>query len=85
LQPPGPLPGSTVPVEAVRIIDMQGNNAWGSAADAWLQHRCAARACETAAKSLRALVEADVREAYGHGVRIARDRAGRLLLKEDAA
>lgn len=83
LQPPSRIPASQVPIgEPDRIADMTGNNEWAASADAWLESYQFAKRCEGAAKTLRSLVEPDVREARGYGVAITRDRAGRLLLKE---
>jgi predicted phage-related endonuclease len=82
LQPPSTIPASTIPAAVVRRVDMTGNNEFAASADTWLTNRPAAKLCEGAAKTLRSLVEPDVREAYGYGVSLTRDRAGRLLLKE---
>lgn len=83
LQPPSPIPSSTVPVEAVHTVDMSGNNEWGAAAGCWLDTRVAAKLCEASAKTLRSLVQPDTREARGHGVAITRNRGGSLMLKEE--
>lgn len=82
LQPPSIIPASAIPAEVIRRVDMTGNNQWGEAATTWLETYSAAKRCDGAAKTLRGLVEPDVREARGYGVGISRDRAGRLLLKE---
>jgi hypothetical protein len=69
-----------VPPERWRTVSMDGNNAWASNASDWLEHRGAAKQFDIAAKELRALVEADVGKATGHGVTCKRDRAGRLSI-----
>lgn len=68
------------PVPAVRKADMTGSNAWAAAAADWAANKAAAKAFDDAAKSLRALVEEDVAEAFGHGVVAKRTKAGSLVL-----
>lgn len=70
------------PVEAIRRVDMTGSNAWGSAANVWLSNKGYAGAFEKASKELKGLVEADVVEAFGHGVTIKRNKAGSLSISE---
>jgi len=82
--PPVALPPAPVPIVADKTYDMQGNNVWGSAADAWLQHRDAAEACKNAEKVLKAAVPADAKKAVGYGVQVTRDRVGRLSLRAAA-
>jgi predicted phage-related endonuclease len=65
-----------------RSVDMSQNMDWAYYAINWLRDIGASRRCDKAAKELRALVEPDVREAAGHGVRIARSKDGKLLIKE---
>lgn len=74
--PPPPLP------EASRRVDMTGNNLWASRAADWLKNKEASKTFDAAAKELKALVEADVREASGHGIIIKRDKARKLTIKE---
>jgi predicted phage-related endonuclease len=65
-----------------RSVDMNSSNAWAMHAGKWRETIEASRACDKAAKELRALVEPDVGTATGHGVRIARSKDGKLLIKE---
>jgi predicted phage-related endonuclease len=83
LQEPVALPAVPAPVDATKVIDMTGNNMWADNAAVWLAVKDAAAECETASKILKATVPADAKKAWGHGVRITRDRAGRLSLRED--
>lgn len=69
--------------EALRAVEMQGNNLWADQAAAWLQNLGPSRLCERAAKGLRELVAPDVAHAFGHGVEIKRGRDGRLYLREE--
>ena len=71
-----------MPVEAVRKADMSMSNEWAVHAHLWLSNKGYAKAFDTAAKSLKDLVEADVVEATGHGVTISRSKAGALTIKE---
>jgi predicted phage-related endonuclease len=82
LQPPVAIEPNRVPVEAVRVVDMTGQNAWAYHAETWLGCREPARAFEQAAKSIKQLVEEDVATAHGHGITVARNRAGHMSIKE---
>lgn len=83
--PPVVLPPVPAPTMAHRIIDMSASNAWGENAFTWLENKPAAEKCKEAEKLLKALVPDDAKKAFGHKVRITRDRAGRLSLREDVA
>jgi predicted phage-related endonuclease len=76
--------GVAAPVKpsVYRTVDMSASNAWAMHAGTWRENIGASRACEKAAKELRALVDIDVATATGHGVRIARAKDGKLLIKE---
>lgn len=71
------------PVEAVRKVDMSQSNSWATNADIWLKNRDYAKDFDKAAKELKALVEADVVEAYGAGIRAKRNKAGSVSITED--
>ena len=68
--------------DRMRSVNMATSNSWAEYAEMWLENIVASRRCDKAAKELRALVEADVREAMGHGVIIRRSRDNKLLIKE---
>lgn len=68
------------PVVPVRTADMTGSNAWAVSAADWLRHKDAAKAFADAADSLKALVEPDVVEAFGHGVTAKRNKAGAITI-----
>lgn len=78
---PAPVPLPPRPV-GIREMCLEGNNAWASAAADWLGCREAARRHGAAATTLKALVEADVARAFGHGVEIRRSKAGALTIRE---
>ena len=70
------------PADAMREVDMTLNNAWASFAADWLETRAHAKRFETATKEIKALVEADVKLATGHGIACSRSKAGALTIKE---
>jgi predicted phage-related endonuclease len=70
------------PVEAIRRVDMTGNNAWADSADKWLKTKGYAKTFDTATKGIKELVAADVVEAFGHGVTVKRNKAGNLSISE---
>ena len=67
------------PVE--RKVDMTGNNAWASAASDFLKTQKAAKDHEASKKMLKDLIEADVKEAYGHGIVASRSSTGAITIK----
>ena len=70
-------------VEATKTADMTGNNEWASHAAGWLEHKADAATFAIDAAGLKALVEADVSRAHGHGVQITRAKNGALTVRED--
>jgi predicted phage-related endonuclease len=76
----GPVPP---PADATKIIDMAGNNYWAADAADWLETQDAAVKNKDREKALKAMVPADAKKCFGYGVRITRDRAGRLSLRRD--
>lgn len=81
-QPPVIVDPVPPPVVATRTIDMSGNNAWANYAAVWLEHEGHIVVAKEAEKLLKTAVPADARVCVGHGVRITRDRAGRLSLRK---
>ena len=82
--PPVALPviAPPVPPEAMRSVDMTGSNEWASLAADWLENKKAASTFEKAAKGVKALMQPDMGEAYGHGLRCVRAKNGNLSVKE---
>ena len=64
---------------------MSASNEWCDAAVTWLENNASAEKAASAEKSLKGLVPAEATKAFGAGVAINRDRAGRLSLKKEAA
>jgi predicted phage-related endonuclease len=69
-------PRAKLPI--VRIVDMSASNAWAEYAAIFARTRSAHAEHEGAKAELKALVPAEAREAFGHGVRAKRSRAGAI-------
>lgn len=80
-KPPVELAPIAAPVDATKIVDMIGNNRWANNAAVWLATKAEHDQCEDAKAVLKELMPADAKKAFGYGVRITRDRAGRLSLR----
>jgi hypothetical protein len=70
VEPPRPR------LEAVRIVDMSGSNAWAEFAASFRRTRAAHLEHESTKAELRALMPEDAKEALGHGVRAKRSKSG---------
>jgi hypothetical protein len=81
--PPVELAPVLPPADASKIYDMTSNNLWASQAADWLANWQAGKTAEAASKALKEIVPADAKKVTGHGVRVTRDRAGRLSLRVD--
>lgn len=81
-KPPVELEAVAPPIVADHSYDMRDNLEWMRQADRWKQTAGAVEIAADAAKILKSLVPADALKAFGHGIRITRDRAGRLSLRE---
>jgi len=67
------------PVE--RKVDMTGNNAWAAAASDFSKTQQAAKDHEASKKTLKELIEPDVKEAYGHGIIATKSSTGAVTIK----
>jgi predicted phage-related endonuclease len=67
-----------VKVAAVKVVDMSASNSWAEYASIFLQTRTAYLAHENAKGELKALIPEDAREAFGHGIRAKRSKAGAI-------
>jgi predicted phage-related endonuclease len=70
IEPPKPR------IEAVRIVDMSGSNAWAEFAGIFARSRAAYLEHEQAKTELKTLMPEDAKEAVGHGVRAKRSKSG---------
>ena len=72
VEPPRPR------LEAVRIVDMAGSNAWAELAATYRRTRPAHEEHEGAKAELKKLVPEDAKEATGHGLKAKRSRSGAI-------
>jgi predicted phage-related endonuclease len=72
-----------IPISEMKVVDMQGVNSWSAFAADYLANREANKLFTNAKKGLKELVDPDVGEATGHGVKIKRSKSGSLSIKED--
>jgi predicted phage-related endonuclease len=70
VEPPRPR------IEAVRTVDMAPSNAWAESAALFRSTRSAFLDHERAKTELKGLMPEDAKEAFGHGVRAKRSKAG---------
>ena len=80
LEPPKPR------IQAVRIVDMSGSNAWAEFAGVFARTRAVYLEHEQAKTELKGLMPQDAKEAIGHGIRAKRSKSGAvsfdLLIQE---
>jgi predicted phage-related endonuclease len=65
-------------IEAVRIVDMSGSNAWAEFSSVFARTRSAHLEHEQAKAELKSLVPEDAQQAIGHGVRARRSKSGAI-------
>jgi predicted phage-related endonuclease len=65
-------------IEAVRSVDMSGSNSWAEFATIYCRTRPAVVEHEKAKGELKALMPEDAKEAFGHGVKAKRSKAGAI-------
>ena len=82
-KPPVVLPPAPLPVSGMREYDMTSMEVWQRNAEQWIQCKGAADTATASERILKSLVPEDAKKCFGHGVRISRDRAGRLSLRMD--
>lgn len=74
-----PIAAPVMPTK-FRTVSMEGNNAWATHAADWLANGTAAKAFEKATKEIKALLEADVGTATGHGLQAKRAKNGAVTI-----
>jgi predicted phage-related endonuclease len=70
VEPPRPR------IEVVRVVDMSSSNSWAEFAAVYSRTRPAFLEHEKAKAELKALMPEDAKEAFGHGIRAKRSKAG---------
>ena len=73
------------PIEAVRKVDMTGNNEWANHADIWIKNQGYAKSFDASVKAIKELVEADAVEAFGHGIKAFRSKSGSITIRKEKA
>jgi hypothetical protein len=68
-------------IEAVRSVDMASSNAWAEFAALFSSTRSAFLEHERAKTELKGLMPEDAKEAFGHGVRAKRSKAGAVTFE----
>ena len=70
-------------LDHMRVVDMTGDNEWGSEAAEWLAMKPFKNRFDHAAANLRKIVPKDAREACGHGITVKRSSNNRLTVRID--
>ena len=70
------------PADISKVYEMT-SEIWQRRAEQWIQVKGAADTAKECEKVLKSIVPTDAKMAFGSGVKITRDRAGRLSLRED--
>ena len=78
---PEMVTASVVPVDLTKRVDMTGNNEWAYLAAEIAEMISYKRAYDQSVAAIKALVEPDAAEAYGHGIILKRDKRGTLRMK----
>jgi len=83
LEPPVAIGEIKAPrINAVRVVDMRGNNSWADFAAIWLENKAAKMCFDGAVKGIKSMLEDDVARAFGHGICASRSKAGSITIKE---
>lgn len=79
---PAAMPAVAAPIapEKMRVVDLSGSQEWGFHAGIWLETKGTVKRFNDAEKGIKALIENDVREAFGAGVKCTRDKRGYLKI-----
>ena len=69
-------------IDDMIIKSYEGNNLWASCAQEWIETKEYKERFDKATKELKSIIEENVKEAYGHGVKIKRAKNGNLSITE---
>jgi predicted phage-related endonuclease len=78
--PPVPIKVRS-PIDAVRRVDMTGNNQWANFAAQLKLNSTQKKLYDEAVSGLKGMIEEDVAEASGYGITFKRDKRGALRMK----
>jgi hypothetical protein len=81
--PPVDIDEPVTPPVPGKVYEMSTSNEWCSKAFLWRENIAGKKLAEMAEKELKAMMPADGKKAFGAGIYISRDRAGRLSLREE--
>lgn len=73
---------SSKPTDAVRRVDMSGNNRWADLATQFKDNVTGKKLYDDAVAGMKDMIDEDVAEAYGYGISFKRDKRGSLRVKE---
>jgi predicted phage-related endonuclease len=68
---------------AIRKVDMDRNNEWADHAYSWLENQHASKKFWKASDGLKAMIDPDVKIAFGHGVIAKRDVKGAIRITKE--
>jgi putative phage-type endonuclease len=77
---PEAVAAPVVAIDDMREVDLTGNNEWAAAAADWADNQPAKNKFDKAVKSIKELVEPDVKLAAGHGVQAKRAKNGSIRI-----
>lgn len=72
-----------ISLDDMREVSMAGNNAFANWAEVWSNNKLQAKNFKDAEKELKAMVEPDVKKAFGYGIQITKAKNGALTIKEE--
>lgn len=81
--PPVPVQPVAAPIKPVRKADMNGSNEWAFYAGEYADTYDSMKRNDNAVAQLKKLIEADVIEAFGHGLTAKRDKRGAIRFSMD--
>lgn len=87
ITPTGTMAAAEKMIESIRvdnmiIKDMSSNNLWAELSNKIIATADAAKVYDDSKEELRTLIEANVSEAYGHGITAKRDKRGRIIIRQ---
>jgi hypothetical protein len=71
-----------VQISEFRKVDFQGNNAWAALAADWKENKEAKKKFDDCVKEIKGLIEADVNEAFGHGIKAKKAKNGAITISK---
>ena len=82
-EPPVDMPAMAAPVDPTAIVNMQGNNRWADAAQSYIDLYQGAHDFDAVKELIKSLVPENAKQAFGHGIKVVRDRRGSLRIRKE--